>query len=71
MSDVLVLGAATVGAAPQHKGLWFHFGHGHQGFTQGVDHRRPARRGHDQRHTAHPRAVAEPPDVVGPVTLAG
>ncbi|MGB5998404.1 MAG: FAD-binding oxidoreductase [Marinomonas sp.] len=24
-----------VGAAPNHKGLWFHFGHGHQGFTLG------------------------------------
>ncbi|WP_353474766.1 FAD-dependent oxidoreductase [Salipiger sp. H15] len=24
-----------VGAAPRHKGLWFHFGHGHQGFTLG------------------------------------
>ncbi|AWI85448.1 amino acid dehydrogenase [Alloyangia pacifica] len=23
------------GAAPRHKGLWFHFGHGHQGFTLG------------------------------------
>ena len=25
----------VVGPAPKHKGLWFHFGHGHQGFTQG------------------------------------
>ncbi|WP_067101699.1 NAD(P)/FAD-dependent oxidoreductase [Marinomonas atlantica] len=25
----------VVGAAPNHKGMWFHFGHGHQGFTQG------------------------------------
>lgn len=24
-----------IGAAPRHKGLWFDFGHGHQGFTQG------------------------------------
>jgi len=24
-----------VGAAPNHTGLWFHFGHGHQGFTLG------------------------------------
>ncbi len=24
-----------VGAAPKHRGLWFHFGHGHQGFTLG------------------------------------
>ncbi len=24
-----------VGEAPRHKGLWFHFGHGHQGFTLG------------------------------------
>ncbi|REG85040.1 NAD(P)/FAD-dependent oxidoreductase [Marinomonas pollencensis] len=24
-----------VGAAPKHKGLWFNFGHGHQGFTLG------------------------------------
>lgn len=24
-----------VGPAPKHKGLWFHFGHGHQGFTLG------------------------------------
>ncbi|WP_290690811.1 NAD(P)/FAD-dependent oxidoreductase, partial [Haematobacter sp. UBA3484] len=24
-----------VGAAPNHKGLWFNFGHGHQGFTLG------------------------------------
>ncbi|WP_118132961.1 FAD-binding oxidoreductase [Oceanicella sp. SM1341] len=25
----------VVGAAPRHDGLWFHFGHGHQGFTLG------------------------------------
>lgn len=25
----------VIGAAPQHKGLWMHFGHGHQGFTLG------------------------------------
>jgi D-amino-acid dehydrogenase len=25
----------VVGAAPRHKGLWFNFGHGHQGFTLG------------------------------------
>ncbi|MDP3812916.1 MAG: FAD-dependent oxidoreductase [Hydrogenophaga sp.] len=25
----------VIGAAPRHKGLWFHFGHGHQGFTMG------------------------------------
>ena len=31
MPDMLPL----VGPAPRHKGLWFHFGHGHQGFTQG------------------------------------
>jgi len=31
MPDMLPL----VGAAPLHEGLWFHFGHGHQGFTQG------------------------------------
>lgn len=24
-----------VGRAPRHPGLWFHFGHGHQGFTLG------------------------------------
>ncbi|MET3600784.1 NAD(P)/FAD-dependent oxidoreductase [Martelella mangrovi] len=24
-----------VGSAPQHEGLWFNFGHGHQGFTLG------------------------------------
>ena len=24
-----------IGAAPNHKGLWFNFGHGHQGFTLG------------------------------------
>jgi len=24
-----------VGAAPRHRGLWFDFGHGHQGFTLG------------------------------------
>lgn len=24
-----------VGRAPRHQGLWFHFGHGHQGFTLG------------------------------------
>ena len=24
-----------IGAAPRHKGLWFNFGHGHQGFTLG------------------------------------
>ncbi|MDH7793955.1 MULTISPECIES: FAD-dependent oxidoreductase [unclassified Beijerinckia] len=31
MPDMLPL----VGAAPRHEGLWFHFGHGHQGFTLG------------------------------------
>lgn len=31
MPDMLPL----VGAAPRHKNLWFHFGHGHQGFTLG------------------------------------
>jgi D-amino-acid dehydrogenase len=25
----------VVGAAPRHEGLWFNFGHGHQGFTLG------------------------------------
>lgn len=25
----------VVGEAPRHKGLWLHFGHGHQGFTAG------------------------------------
>lgn len=25
----------VVGAAPKHRNMWFHFGHGHQGFTQG------------------------------------
>lgn len=25
----------VVGKAPQHERMWFHFGHGHQGFTQG------------------------------------
>jgi D-amino-acid dehydrogenase len=25
----------VIGEAPRHKGLWFHFGHGHQGFTLG------------------------------------
>lgn len=25
----------VVGEAPRHKGLWFHFGHGHQGLTLG------------------------------------
>lgn len=25
----------VIGAAPRHPGLWFHFGHGHQGFTLG------------------------------------
>ncbi|MBS7780088.1 FAD-dependent oxidoreductase [Acidovorax sp. CCYZU-2555] len=24
-----------IGPAPRHQGLWFHFGHGHQGFTLG------------------------------------
>ncbi|MDD0812873.1 FAD-dependent oxidoreductase [Curvibacter sp. RS43] len=24
-----------IGAAPKHRGLWFNFGHGHQGFTLG------------------------------------
>lgn len=24
-----------IGPAPNHKGLWFNFGHGHQGFTLG------------------------------------
>ena len=27
--------ARWIGAAPRHKGLWFNFGHGHQGFTLG------------------------------------
>lgn len=25
----------VVGRAPRHANMWFHFGHGHQGFTQG------------------------------------
>lgn len=25
----------VIGQAPHHPGLWFHFGHGHQGFTAG------------------------------------
>ncbi|MEO6018613.1 MAG: FAD-dependent oxidoreductase [Polaromonas sp.] len=25
----------VIGPAPKHKGLWFHFGHSHQGFTMG------------------------------------
>jgi D-amino-acid dehydrogenase len=25
----------VVGPAARHKGLWFNFGHGHQGFTLG------------------------------------
>jgi len=25
----------VIGPAPRHKGLWFNFGHGHQGFTLG------------------------------------
>lgn len=25
----------VIGPAPRHKGLWFHFGHAHQGFTMG------------------------------------
>jgi D-amino-acid dehydrogenase len=25
----------VVGQAARHKGLWLHFGHGHQGFTLG------------------------------------
>src|SRR5207247_6779817 len=25
----------VIGPAPKHKGLWMHFGHGHQGFTRG------------------------------------
>ena len=25
----------VVGQAPKHKNMWFHFGHGHQGFTLG------------------------------------
>ena len=25
----------VVGAAPKHKGLWIHFGHGHHGHTLG------------------------------------
>jgi D-amino-acid dehydrogenase len=24
-----------MGPAPRHRGLWFNFGHGHQGFTLG------------------------------------
>ncbi|SEG69095.1 NAD(P)/FAD-dependent oxidoreductase [Marinobacterium lutimaris] len=31
MPDMLPL----VGAAPNHQGMWFNFGHGHQGFTLG------------------------------------
>ncbi|GGE20272.1 D-amino-acid dehydrogenase [Gemmobacter megaterium] len=31
MPDMIPL----VGQAPRHRGLWFHFGHGHQGFTLG------------------------------------
>lgn len=31
MPDMLPM----VGAAPHHRGLWFNFGHGHQGFTLG------------------------------------
>lgn len=31
MADMLPM----VGAAPRHRGLWFNFGHGHQGFTLG------------------------------------
>lgn len=31
MPDMLPL----AGKAPHHRGLWFHFGHGHQGFTLG------------------------------------
>ncbi|AXS40098.1 FAD-dependent oxidoreductase [Breoghania sp. L-A4] len=31
MPDMLPL----TGKAPRHKGMWFHFGHGHQGFTLG------------------------------------
>ena len=31
MPDMLPM----VGKAPRHKGLWFHFGHGHQGLTLG------------------------------------
>ncbi|MES5099978.1 FAD-dependent oxidoreductase [Agrobacterium sp. BA1120] len=31
MADML----PVIGAAPRHKGLWFGFGHGHYGFTQG------------------------------------
>jgi D-amino-acid dehydrogenase len=26
----------VIGEAPRHPGLWFHFGHGHQGFTLGL-----------------------------------
>jgi D-amino-acid dehydrogenase len=25
----------VIGPAPKHRGLWFNFGHGHQGFTMG------------------------------------
>jgi len=25
----------VLGPAPRHRGLWMHFGHGHQGFTLG------------------------------------
>jgi D-amino-acid dehydrogenase len=25
----------VIGAAPRHRGLWFNFGHAHQGFTLG------------------------------------
>jgi len=26
----------VIGEAPRHRGLWLHFGHGHQGFTMGA-----------------------------------
>ena len=26
----------VIGPAHRHPGLWFHFGHGHQGFTMGA-----------------------------------
>jgi D-amino-acid dehydrogenase len=31
MTDML----PVMGPAPRHRGLWFNFGHGHQGFTLG------------------------------------
>jgi D-amino-acid dehydrogenase len=47
-----------IGAAPRHKGLWFNFGHGHQGLTLGPTSARLLGEIIDGRDDALTRAVA-------------